>query len=148
MSLYQKQASSPEMLYPQAQDTLTAFRKTGVKIGLCTNKFYDPTIQLLQDIGIGHLFNFVAGGDSFSVCKPHRDHVLGVAMGLSLSPKSCVMIGDSSNDIKAARGANIRSIAVRHGYCTNIDELGADTVIANFGELPRALRHLGFDLIS
>ena len=107
-----------------------------------------PHFRVLKDIGIVHLFDFVAGGDSFSVCKPHRDHVLVVAKGLRLSPESCVMIGDSSNDIKAARGANVSSIAVSHGYSDDVHMLGADRVISGFTELPQALRHLGFDFVG
>jgi phosphoglycolate phosphatase len=148
LKFYRNQKASPEQLYPQAAETLRDFRGRGVKIGLCTNKLYLPTMKLLEDLGIAGDFDFVAGADTFQVFKPHPGHVLGVAKGLKAPPANCAMVGDSSNDINAAKGAKIAAIAVAHGYGTNIRELGADAVIAGFSELPEALRRLGFDFIG
>jgi phosphoglycolate phosphatase len=147
LSAYQNQQASPDQLYPQVRETLTAFRLRNIKIGLCTNKLYQPTLRLLDDIGITGLFDFVAGCDTFSVYKPDPGHVLGVARGLKTPTQNCAMIGDSANDIRAAKGAGVASIAVSHGY-GDASALGADAVIAGFIELPAALRSLGFDFVG
>jgi phosphoglycolate phosphatase len=148
MTLYKTQKASPEQLYPHVRETLASFHGQHIKIGLCTNKPYLPTLKLLEDIGIADFFDFVAGYDTFPVCKPHPGHVLGVIKGLGLLPINCAMIGDSLNDIHAARGAGIVSIAVAHGYGEDAGTLGADAVISGFTELPQALRSLGFDFLG
>ncbi|MDE1901213.1 MAG: HAD-IA family hydrolase [Alphaproteobacteria bacterium] len=143
---YQTQKASRDMLYPLAEEMLAGFRARQIKIGLCTNKLYLPTLKLLDDIGIAGLFDFIAGSDTFPVFKPDPGHVLGVARALKTPPGHCVMIGDSANDINAARGAGIASIAVGHGYGRDVGTLGADAVIGGFGELAGALTRLGFDI--
>jgi phosphoglycolate phosphatase len=148
LKFYKNQKASKEQLYPLAMETLQSFRGQRVKIGLCTNKLYLPTMKLLDDIGIASLFDFVAGADTFSVFKPHPGHVLGVAKALKIPPRHCAMVGDSQNDIRAAQGAKMAAIAVAHGYGVNVAELGADAVISGFAELPQALRTLGFDVVS
>jgi phosphoglycolate phosphatase len=145
---YNTQKASPEQLYPHVRETIQAFRAQSIKIGLCTNKLFQPTMKLLNDIGIVALFDFVAGCDTFPVYKPDPGHVLGVAKGMKIPPHSCAMIGDSINDIRAAQAAKIPAIAVSHGYGRDIDQLGADAIISGFGELPGALRTLGFDFVS
>ena len=35
---------------------------------------------------------------------------------LGVSPSQCVMVGDSKNDIVAAKAANIKSIGLTYGY--------------------------------
>jgi phosphoglycolate phosphatase len=145
LKLYQNQKASVGMLYPHVIETLTMFRAQGVKIGLCTNKLYLPTVKVLDDIGIRQYFDFIAGSDTFSVYKPHPGHVMGVVRGLNLLHHNCVMIGDSPNDIRSARGAEVLSIAVSHGYTQDVALLGADETISGFEELPQKLRGLGFD---
>ena len=53
------------------------------------------------------------------------------------------MVGDSMNDVAAARGAGIPVIAVSFGYTTiPPGQLGADRLIDDFAELPAALQGL------
>ncbi len=146
LGFYRNQKAGIDQLYPQVMETIEAFRAAGVKIGLCTNKLYLPTIKLLDEIGIRGLFDFIAGADTFSVYKPHPGHVLGVAHGMKVPPQNCAMIGDSINDIRAAQAAKIPAIAVAHGYADNVATLGADAIIKTFGELAQALGRLGFDI--
>ena len=76
--------------------------------------------------------------------KPHAGHVLGVLDKLGVLAGQAAMVGDSTNDILAARGAGVKSIAVAHGYGAEVETLGADLVIGGFGELGAALKKLGF----
>lgn len=143
--VYQTQKASPDCLYPLTLETIGFFHQRGVKIGLCTNKLYLPALRIIDDVGMGALFNAVAGGDSFAMCKPHPGHLLGVIAAMGVPPENCAMIGDSANDILAAQGAKVASIAIAHGYGSGFDQLNPDAIIAGFAELPAALQGLGFD---
>ena len=70
--------------------------------------------------------------------------MLGVLDELGVLAGHAVMVGDSTNDIVAAQGAGVKAIAVSHGYGADVESLGADLVIAGFGELKAALKKLGF----
>lgn len=145
MRIYQTQRAVPEMLYPLARETISLFRKQGVKIGLCTNKLYIPTVRLMDDLRMTQMFDAIGGGDSYPVCKPHPGHVLGVIGDLGgLPAEACAMVGDSRNDILAAKSAGVASVAVAHGYGAGVAELEPDAVIPGFAELPQILQTLGF----
>lgn len=141
---YQTQKATPDSLYPLTIETIEQFRAHGIKIGLCTNKLYLPTLRILEDLNMTSLFAAVAGGDSFPMCKPHPGHLLGVIAALGVPPENCAMIGDSANDILAAQGAKVASIAVAHGYGGGFEQLNPDAIIPGFAELPVALQRLGF----
>ena len=62
---------------------------------------------------------------------------------IDVAPSRAVMVGDSGNDVQAARNAGLPVIVVSFGYtATPPGELGADIVIDGFDELPAALRAL------
>jgi phosphoglycolate phosphatase len=53
------------------------------------------------------------------------------------------MVGDSKNDVLAARGCGMRCILVDFGYSAEpVASLGADLVIGDLGELEAALQRL------
>lgn len=136
----------PAQIYPGGREMLEKFSALGVRLGLCTNKQEAATLRLMEELNLRHHFTFIAGGDTFSFHKPHPAHVKGVVERLEAEASSCVMIGDSSNDVLAAHGAGLKCIAVTHGYGQNMESLGADLLIGGFGELGGALSRLGFQL--
>ena len=144
ISFYREQPAEMAQIYPQVRETLDGFLQDGVKLGLCTNKQETSTHRLLDELDLARYFTFVAGGDTFPVHKPHPDHVRGVIERLRVPAESCVMIGDSVNDVRAAQGAGIPCLVVTHGYGIDVAELGADGLIGGFGELRTAVQELGY----
>ena len=134
-------------IYPQAVEMIGFYKKSGIKIGLCTNKQEEATLRLLEELDIKNYFDFVAGGDTFPYHKPHPEHVSGVARKLGVANENCVMIGDSRNDILAAKAANVPCLLVTHGYGSDLDSLSAGGFIRGFKDLPKALEKLGFNLV-
>ncbi len=141
---YRAQKPDPAQLYPDAIATMQKFLKTGVKLGICTNKQEASTLRLLDQLNVARYFNFVAGGDTFQVHKPNPGHVTGVLEKLNVSPINAVMIGDSRNDALAARGAGVACLIVKHGYGTDFSNLEIDGLIDGFADLDATLERLGF----
>lgn len=124
-------------------DLLTAWKADGVKLGVCTNKMIGSTERLLAALDLSRHFDAVFGGDSLPVRKPDRRHLLAVLDAMSISPADAVMIGDSANDVAAARNAGVPVVLVSFGYTpVPASELGADAVIDHFDQLPSALAAL------
>ncbi|HEU0118727.1 MAG TPA: HAD-IA family hydrolase [Alphaproteobacteria bacterium] len=146
ISHYRTMKPDPSQLYPHTAAILEQYSKAGVKLGICTNKQEAATKRLIDDLGLTRYFTFIAGGDTFPTHKPHPDHVRGVIQMLQVPKESCVMIGDSTNDVLAAKGTGIPCLVVTHGYGFDVEELGADGLLKNFEELPAALTKLRFDL--
>jgi phosphoglycolate phosphatase len=130
-------------LYPGVAETLKALHDTGYRLAVCTNKPEGPAHRLMGQLGLDHLIDALAGGDSYAVKKPDPGHIRGLLDALGATPGSAVMVGDSGNDARAARGAGTRFIAVSYGYCKEpVADLGADAVISSFEHLPAAIRAL------
>lgn len=129
--------------FPGVIELCETMRSVGLKLGVCTNKPFGLSKHLLEKLGIDHLFDAVLGGDSLSVRKPDAGHLLGTLEAMGAAPGRAVMIGDSQNDVMAARNARVPVVLVSFGYTVvPARELGADAVIDHFHDLPAALAGL------
>jgi phosphoglycolate phosphatase len=122
--------------FPGVAETLTLLRERGCRLGVCTNKPYAPTMEILELLGLTGFFGAVTGGDSLPVRKPDPGHLLGTLDLLGAAADHAVMIGDSANDVAVARAAGVPALVVRYGYTrTPVEELGADAIIDRFDEI-------------
>lgn len=136
---YHHHRTSPAILYPGVPDLLQRLQDNGIKIGLCTNKPQIPALNVLADTGIADFFACVTGGDVLAVRKPDGDHLRHVMACLdNPAPAHTMMIGDSINDVLAARAAGSRVFVYRHGYAHSpVDTLGADGVFDHHDDIFR-----------
>jgi len=112
----------------------------GATLAVCTNKREDLSRQLLDSLGLLRLFKALAGRDTFPVCKPHPDHLLGTIRMAGGDPARAVMVGDSEVDIATAKAANVPVIGVTFGYTRiPVTELAPNAVIDSYAEFNAAL---------
>ncbi|HEX6979968.1 MAG TPA: phosphoglycolate phosphatase [Alphaproteobacteria bacterium] len=121
--------------FPGVIETLTRLRDAGVRLGVCTNKPTGLSRELLDALELSPFFDCLVGGD-VPARKPDPRHIRMVMDQLGAEPAATLMVGDSANDVLAARGAGIKVVVVPFGY-TSIPpaDLGADLVLGSFGEL-------------
>jgi phosphoglycolate phosphatase len=131
--------------YSGVLETLTALSKSGIALGVCTNKPQDMTDQVLHGLQLAQFFgDAVIGGDALPIRKPDAGHLLAVVERTGRAPDKTIMVGDSETDVGAARNASIPVIAVDFGYTAlTPEELKADIIISHFDELLAALETLG-----
>ena len=143
LEYYGEHVSDLTLPFPGVIDALETLRAQGCRLGVCTNKFESLSNKLLIALNMDHYFDAVLGGDTLKVRKPNPEHVLETIRRLGGTSDHAVMVGDSNNDIDAAKAGGVASIAVTFGY-TDIPamELGADRVIGHFDELVPALDEL------
>lgn len=122
--------------YPGLVEALDRLQDAGLKLAVCTNKPEMLAKRLLHGLGLAGRFAAIAGGDTFSVRKPHAEHLLSTVANAGSSAERAVMVGDSLNDILVARNAAVPSIAVPFGYSdVPIESLSPDRIINHFDEL-------------
>lgn len=122
--------------YPGLLDALDRLENAGISMAVCTNKTELMARRLLGLLNLAPRFVTITGGDTFANRKPHADHIHGTISRAGGSAKTAVMVGDSINDIAAARNAGIPSVGVPFGYSdTDIVELEPDIVIQHYEEL-------------
>lgn len=122
--------------YPGVTEALDRLEGAGMKLAVCTNKIERLTFPLLEKLGLKDRFATITGGDTFAVRKPDAGHILGTIEKAGGTPALSVMVGDSVNDIAAAKNAGIASIAVPFGYSdVPVASLNPDRIIDRFDEL-------------
>jgi len=103
-------------LYPGVRAGLDAFHAQKIPLACVTNKPMALALPLLKKSGLAHYFDVIYGGDSLPRKKPDPLPFLKVCQDFSLSPGKVVAIGDSCNDVVAARAAGCPVLTVPYGY--------------------------------
>lgn len=118
-------------VYPGAAEGLAAMRARGWKLACLTNKPHAFAVPLLEAKGLSGFFDAVFGGDSFERQKPDPLPLLKTCEALGTLPARTLMLGDSSNDARAARAAGCPVVLVSYGYNHGqpVAEVDADGVV-------------------
>ncbi|MCL1143552.1 phosphoglycolate phosphatase [Shewanella gaetbuli] len=103
-------------LYPNVLVTISALKQAGYPLAIVTNKPYEFTVPLLKAFGLADFFDHVLGGDSLAKMKPDPLPLTHLLEQWKISSDELLMIGDSKNDILAAKSANVAVIGLTYGY--------------------------------
>jgi len=135
---YRQRLCVRSSLYPGIVEQLSALQAAGIWLAVVTNKPMIFVPQLLASLGIQHYFALLIGGDSLPEKKPSPLPLRHACEQLKVAVSDTIMIGDSRNDIDAARAAGMRNIAVSFGY-NHGEPLAAckpDIIIDRYEQLP------------
>ena len=136
-SLYAKNTSVRSQLYSGVRQGLNYLRGRGYRMGCVTNKAAEFTHPLLNSLDLAKYFETtVCGGDTAKL-KPDPQPLLLAAETMRIDPQQSLMIGDSSNDVEAARAAGFQIICTSYGYNhgEDIRRYRPDAVIDSMVEL-------------
>jgi phosphoglycolate phosphatase len=127
--------------YEGAAAMLQRLHEAGVRNAVVTNKQHRFSEQLLQRLDLRRWVDLVIGGDSCARRKPDPQPLLYACETLGIAPTRALMVGDSINDVLAARGAKMTVICVTYGYNEGQDPrtLPCDGWIDSLAELPERL---------
>jgi HAD superfamily hydrolase (TIGR01509 family) len=123
-------------LLPHAVETVQDLaRRWRLGVASSSNR---PIIELVLDrMGVRNSFDAIVSSEEVANGKPAPDVYLAVAGELGVDPKDSVAIEDSTNGIKAAVAARMRTIAVPNRQFRPDDEVlaGAAAVTASLAEV-------------
>lgn len=122
-------------LYPGVRGVLAGLG--GVPLLIATNKPQGFAEAILEGLGVEHLFARVVGGDAAPARKPDPAHLAACLEGLGLDAARVVVVGDSPNDIEAARGLGAVSVGCTFGLVdpARVRAAAPDHVIDDFTDL-------------
>ncbi len=128
--------------YPGVTDGLEAMRGAGFRMACITNKGEKFTLPLLEATGLRRYFELVLCGDTLPKRKPDPLPLLHACGQFGIAPREMVLIGDSLNDVQAARAAGCPVLCVPYGYNEGGDvrELDCDAIVATILEAVRLIR--------
>ena len=145
IAVYRNRIASESRSFDGVEAALTDLAGAGASLCVCTNKFTDLSVALLDALDLSRHFAAVIGPDLAPAPKPDARHLIAAIEAAGGRAQRALMVGDSAADVGAARAAGVPSIVVGFGY-TEIApaELGGDHLIEHFSELaPLAARLLG-----
>ena len=103
-------------VYAGVAEGLAALRGAGLRLACLTNKPTEFARPLLQAKRLDGYFELVFGGDAFERKKPDPLPLIKTCEALGTLPARTLMVGDSSNDARAARAAGCPVVLVTYGY--------------------------------
>ncbi|MCP9340427.1 phosphoglycolate phosphatase [Stutzerimonas xanthomarina] len=103
-------------VYPGVRECLDWLRERDVKLAIITNKpaqFIEP---LLEEKGLTGYFQWLVGGDTLPQQKPDPAALFYVMDKADVVPEESLFVGDSRNDVRAAKAAAVPCVALTYGY--------------------------------
>lgn len=124
-------------VYPGVQVFLETLANMCIPKALITNKPRLFTEPLIESLGWRYQFADVFCGDDLSEKKPSKLPLMTACQQQDCPPETAVMIGDSRNDMLAAKAAGVFSVAVDYGYNhgESITDSEPDAVVSDLNEL-------------
>jgi phosphoglycolate phosphatase len=138
---YRETVATTAPLFPGVIEGLGALRSGGIVMSVVTNKPRFFTLRLLQRTGILASFVGVVAGDDGLPRKPAPEMLLEAARKMGVPIAESLMIGDSANDVAAARAAGCPVWCVPYGYNEGrgVETLRCDRIVTTLGEAARLL---------
>ena len=127
--------------YPGVADGLGELHRLGLRLAVVTNKQKHFAVDLLSRLGLSEWIDVVVGGDSCERRKPDPQPLQFACAVLGVEPSEALMVGDSVNDVLAARAARLPVVCVPYGYNEGSDprQLRCDAFIETLADLPALL---------
>lgn len=100
------------------------------------------TMRFLEQFDLVKYFDTVITGLSATHTKPYPDPILLAAKNMNVPPENCLMIGDTTVDIRAGRAAGAQTVGVLCGFGEEpeLRRMGADEILADTTKLLDLLR--------
>ena len=138
---YDEDALTRWALRPGVKDFLNAIRTNGMRTGLVSNVGGKTLAKALTKLGLAEFFDVALSRNDVLNLKPHPDGLNLAIQKLEISKDKSIFLGDSLDDVNAARNAGIRIMIITDGENGKEDILAAkpDRVIQNYDELLRVI---------
>ncbi len=121
--------------FPGVLETLSSITK---KKAVVTNKLSAMAERVVVGLGIADKIDFIVGADTAQSMKPNPEPIIFALKQFGVEPSRTVMVGDTIDDITAAKAAGVIPCGVTYGFGTRQDlaDAGAEIIIENISELP------------
>ncbi len=100
------------------------------------------TLAFLDSFALTDCFEVIVTALTAEHTKPYPDPVLYAARAMGVKPRNCLMIGDTTVDIRSGRAAGAQTVGVLCGF-GELEELwrsGADELLETTTDLGRILK--------
>ena len=100
-------------IFPDVRKTINTLREKKYKIALITGPTRPITDSIVKKLGLSASFDVILTMNDVKRRKPAPDMVFKACKLLKVKTKNAILVGDSVNDIIAARRANVTSVGYK-----------------------------------
>lgn len=139
--IFQKTLAERAIIIPGSRNALERLKQAGIKLGLDSSSKRENIDQMLKIFSLTNIFDAITSIDreideeKYGERKQKSSRMKALADLLGFVYENCVVIGDAEKDIKGAREAGMKSIAVPNQYTKNNDFSEADKVVKTFDDI-------------
>ena len=137
---HQRQNSRKFLLMPGV-DALLARLKAHYPLAIVTARDETGTRAFLDHFNLTQYFNVIVTTFTAAHTKPYPDPILFAANKMGVAPEACLMVGDTTVDIRSGKSAGAQTVGVLCGFGEE-EELrrkGADLILKSTPELEEVL---------
>jgi HAD superfamily hydrolase (TIGR01549 family) len=140
MSRHRRQSAKKFLLVPGV-DAMLAQLKGKYPMSVVSARDEKGTMRFLEQFDLVKYFDFIVTGLSAKHTKPYPDPVLLAARKMNVQPGQCLMIGDTTVDMRAGKSAGAQAAGVLCGFGEKEELLrfGADLILETTSDLTSAL---------
>jgi len=138
---YARTVATDARLYPGAREGVAMLRAARRKVAVVTNKPRSYSERLLEFLRVTDQIDALVAGDDGIAKKPAGDMLVAACEKMAVQPGAALMLGDSANDVLAARAAGCAVWCVPYGYNEGLPagQLACDRIVASIEEAARLL---------
>lgn len=136
---YIRACASDTAPFPGIPELLCKLRDAGIKTAIISNKPHPQTLEVLSSVLAGIPFDLALGQREGIPLKPAPDALLETLHTLSIPPEDTLYIGDSPEDVRFGKAADVDTCAVLWGYRDKeeLEEAGPDHLAARPADILR-----------
>jgi len=140
MNRHRKRPDKKFLLVPGVVEMLTQL-KGRFPMSVVSARDEKSTLRFLEQFDLVKYFDVIVTGLSVSHTKPYPDPILFAAQKMGVSSDECLMIGDTTVDIRAGTSARAQTVGVLCGFGEEPEllKMGANLILASTSELTRIL---------
>jgi N-acetyl-D-muramate 6-phosphate phosphatase len=128
------------LLVPGVDEMLAAL-KGRYPMAIVSARHEKSTMRFLEQFDIVKYFDVIVTGLSAPHTKPFPDPIFLAAQKMGVKPSECLMIGDTTVDIRAGKSAGAQTVGVLCGFGEEKEllDMGADLILSSTPKLVEVL---------
>lgn len=136
ISRHQKRSAKKFWLIPGVDEMLKRL-KGRYPMSVVSARDEKGTMRFLEQFDLVKCFDAVITGQSAKHTKPYPDPILLAAQKMGVEAEACLMIGDTTVDMRAGKSAGAQTAGVLCGFGEEAElrRKGADTILKSTHEL-------------
>ena len=136
LSLHRKHSSKQFLLVPGVDELLKQLYGH-YPMSVVSARDEQGTMAFLEQYDLVKYFDVIVTGLSAPHTKPYPDPILLAAKKMNVSPENCLMIGDTTVDIRAGKSAGAQTVGVLCGFGEEpeLQKMGADVILKDTTKL-------------